>query len=118
MPEVENTEEYEDVISSYYEGRGVSSIISFKVDTKKSDEIANELAAYQNVEDISLVTGDVDLIVKARFKNYDHMKTFLTDEASHMEGVQDLTSMMIVTTYKENGKLIEAALPDEEEEQD
>ena len=116
MTEVENPEEYEDVISSYYEGRGVSSIISFKVDTKKSDEIAQKLADYQNIEDISLVTGDVDLVVKARFKNYDHMKTFLTDEASHLDGVQDLTSMMIVTTYKENGKLIEASFEDDEEE--
>ncbi len=116
MTEVENPEEYEDVISSYYEGRGVSSIISFKVDTKKSDDIANKLSEYQNIEDISLVTGDVDLVVKARFKNYDHMKTFLTDEASHLDGVQDLTSMMIVTTYKENGKLIEASFEDDEEE--
>ncbi|MFW6196368.1 MAG: Lrp/AsnC family transcriptional regulator [Thermoplasmatota archaeon] len=115
MTKVENEEEYEDVISSYYEGRGVSSIISFKVDTKKSDKIANKLAKYNNVEDISLVTGDVDLVVKARFKNYDHMKTFLTDEASHLEGVDDLTSMMIVTTYKENGKIIEASLDEEEE---
>ncbi|MFP4051830.1 MAG: Lrp/AsnC family transcriptional regulator [Thermoplasmata archaeon] len=115
MTKVENEEEYEDVISSYYEGRGVSSIISFKVDTKKSDKIANKLAEYNNIEDISLVTGDVDLVVKARFKNYDHMKTFLTDEASHLEGVDDLTSMMIVTTYKENGKIIEASLDEEEE---
>ncbi|MFW5927894.1 MAG: Lrp/AsnC family transcriptional regulator [Thermoplasmatota archaeon] len=116
MTKVENPEEYEDVISSYYEGRGVSSIISFKVDTKKSDNIAEKLSEYQNIEDISLVTGDVDLVVKARFKNYDHMKNFLTDEASHLDGVQDLTSMMIVTTYKENGKLIEASFEEDEEE--
>ncbi len=107
MPNVENEEEYEEVLSSYYEGRGVSSLISLEIDTKEVDEVAEAIAEFDNVEDALLVTGDVDLIVKARFKDYDHMKTFLTDEVSHLDGVEDFTSMMIVTTYKERGKLIE-----------
>lgn len=107
MTKVENEEEYEDVLSSYYEGRGVSSLISLEIDTKKVDEVAKALAEFDHIEDVLLVTGDVDLIVKARFKDYDHMKSFLTSEASHLEGVEDVSSMMIVTTYKERGKPIE-----------
>jgi len=113
MPNVEKEEEYEEVLSSYYEGRGVSSLISLEIDTKEVDGVANALADFDNVEDVLLVTGDVDLIVKARFKDYDHMKTFLTEEASHLEGVEDVSSMMIVTTYKERGKLIEVEAKEE-----
>lgn len=107
MTKIENEEEYEEVLSSYYEGRGVSSLISINIDTKKSDDIANKISNFQNVEDVLLVTGDVDFVIKARFQNYDHMKEFLTTEISQLEGVEDVTSMMIVTTYKERGNLIE-----------
>ncbi|MBS3816639.1 MAG: Lrp/AsnC ligand binding domain-containing protein [Candidatus Thermoplasmatota archaeon] len=114
MIKVENEEEYEEVLSSYYEGRGVSSLISLEIDTKEADGVAKDLADFDNVEDVLLVTGDVDLIVKARFKDYDHMKTFLTNEVSHFDGVEDVSSMMIVTTYKERGKLIEVEEDEEE----
>ncbi len=111
MASIEN-KDYEEVISTYYEGRGVSSLISLEIDPQESDSVAKELADYHNVEDVLLVTGDVDMIVKARFKNYDHMKSFLTEEASSLKGVENVSSMMIVTTYKERGKMIEV---DEEE---
>ncbi|MGM0510155.1 MAG: Lrp/AsnC family transcriptional regulator [Thermoplasmatota archaeon] len=106
MNEINNNEEYEEAISSYYEGRGVSSMISFKVDTKKADGIAEKLTTFDNIEDVFLLTGDIDIIVKARFKDYDHMKSFLVDEASNLDGVMDLNSMMIVTSYKERGEII------------
>jgi len=108
MAEVENEEEYEEILSNYYEDRGVSSLITIDIDTKKSDEIANELSKFKNIEDVLLVTGDIDFIVKARFRDYDHMKEFLTEEVSKLEGVEDVTSLMIVTAYKERGKFIEA----------
>ncbi len=113
MTKIENEDEYEEVLSSYYEGRGVSSLISINIDTKKSDKIANEISQFQNVEDVLLVTGEVDFVIKARFQNYDHMKKFLTKEISQLDGVDDVSSMMIVTTYKERGNLIEV---DKEEE--
>ncbi|MEF8873827.1 MAG: Lrp/AsnC ligand binding domain-containing protein [Candidatus Thermoplasmatota archaeon] len=116
MANVEN-KEYEEIISNYYEGRGVSSLISLEIDPQRSDKVAKRLADSHNVEDVLLVTGDVDMIVKARFKNYDHMKSFLTEEASSLEGVEDVSSMMIITTYKERGKLIEVEDKEEKEEE-
>ncbi|MFP4000396.1 MAG: Lrp/AsnC family transcriptional regulator [Thermoplasmata archaeon] len=108
MANVENEEEYEEILSNYYEDRGVSSLITLDIDTKKSDRIANEISKFKNVEDVLLVTGDVDFIIKARFRDYDHMKEFLTEEISNLDGVDDVTSLMIVTAYKERGRFIEA----------
>ncbi|MFW5945879.1 MAG: Lrp/AsnC family transcriptional regulator [Candidatus Natronoplasma sp.] len=108
MAKVENKEEYEEVLSNYYQDRGVSSLITLDIDTKRSDKIAAEISRLKNVEDVLLVTGDVDFIIKARFQNYDHMKEFLTKEVSNLEGVENVTSLMIVTAYKERGEFIEA----------
>ncbi len=108
MSEEKTNEEYEEVISSYYEGRGVSSIISIKVDTKQVDVVAEKLSESDNIEDVFLVTGDVDLVIKARFKDYDHMKNFLLEKTSTLSGIEDVKSMMIITTYKERFNIIDA----------
>ncbi len=108
MSEEKVNEEYEEVISSYYEGRGVSSIISIKVDTKEVDHVAETLSESDNIEDVFLVTGDVDLILKARFKDYDHMKNFLLEKSSSLDGIEDIKSMMVITTYKERFNIIDA----------
>lgn len=105
--DIEENEEYEDALSKYYEGRGVSSIIMLNVDTTKANAVAKELAEYNNLEDVFLVTGDVDMMVKARFTDYDQMKSFLLDKVSNLDGVNDIESMMIITTYKERNKKIE-----------
>ncbi len=111
----ENNEDYEEVISSYYEGRGVSSMISLKVDTMEADTIAEKLSSFDNIEDVFLVTGDVDIIVKARFKDYDHMKKFLLKKVSKLKGVENVQSQMIITTYKERNHIIEMeSVPTEE----
>ncbi len=104
----EENKEYEEAISNYYEGRGVSSIVSIKVDTKNADDIAEKLSEFENVEDLFLVTGDVDLILKARFSDYSHMKSFLVNELSNLEGIDNVKSMMIITTYKERFEIIQA----------
>lgn len=106
VDEKNNNDEYEEVISSYYEGRGVSSMISLNVDTMEADTIAEKLSGFDNIEDVFLVTGDVDIIVKARFKDYDHMKKFLLNKVSQLDGVENLQSQMIITTYKERNQII------------
>lgn len=115
--EVKENEEYDEALSKYYEGRGVSSMIMLNVDTTEADAVAKKLAGYDNLEDVFLVTGDVDMMVKARFTDYDQMKSFLLDKVSNLDGVNDIESMMIITTYKERNKKIELKEKEEKEEQ-
>jgi DNA-binding Lrp family transcriptional regulator len=78
-----------------------------RVDTKEVDAIAREIARHENVEDVYLVTGDSDIILKARFRNYNHFKEFMVAALSHIPYVKDSKTMMVVSTYKERGVLKE-----------
>ncbi len=98
--------DHEKVLSKYSKGEGVSSLISMDVEVEKSDQIAEKLSSFDNVEDVFLLTGEVDLIVKARFEDYNHMKTFLTEEIDQIDGIRDENSMMIVSAYKEKNDII------------
>lgn len=99
--------DYEKVISSYYGEERVKVIIQLKVDTKEAELIAERVAALEEIEDLFLVTGEADLMAKAVFDSYVAMKKFLVEKLSKVEGVRDTRTMMIVTAFKERGKLVE-----------
>lgn len=97
--------EYEEVISSYYGDEQVTALVTFKIDTKGSDQVAQKIAGFEHVEDVFLVTGDTDIIAKARFPNYGALKKFIVDDVADIEGVKETRTFMVVTTFKERGKV-------------
>jgi DNA-binding Lrp family transcriptional regulator len=111
--EEKDKKEYEEVISSYYGEDQVTALVTFKIDTKGSDDVAEKIASSNNIEDVFLVTGDTDIIAKARFPSYAALKKFIVDEVAEIAGVKETRTFMVVTTFKERGKLLRD--PEEEE---
>jgi len=93
----------DEVISSYYGEEQVCAIITLKVDTKEADRIAAEIAKFDVIQDVFLVTGDTDIIAKARFGNYKGLKNFVLKSLAPIPGIKDTKTLMVVTTYKEGG---------------
>lgn len=104
--EEKDKKEYEEVISSYYGDDQVTALVTFKIDTKGSDEVAEKIANSNNIEDVFLVTGDTDIIAKARFPSYAALKKFIVDEVAEINGVKETRTFMVVTTFKERGRLL------------
>jgi DNA-binding Lrp family transcriptional regulator len=101
--EEKDKKEYEEVISSYYGDEQVTALVTFKIDTKGSDQVAAKIASFDHVEDVFLVTGDTDIIAKARFPNYGALKKFIVDDVADIDGVKETRTFMVVTTFKERG---------------
>jgi len=97
--------EYDSVISDYFGDEQVSAIITMKVDTKEVDSIAEKVSGYNVVEDAFLVTGDTDIILKAKFQVYDQLKRFLVEKLGSIDGIKEIKTLMVVTTFKERGEL-------------
>jgi len=97
--------EYDSVMSTYYGNDAVPAIITLKVDTKEADKIAEKVSGHQVVEDVFLVTGDTDIIAKVKFQSYDQLKKFLINSISSIDGVKDIKTLMVVTTFKERGEI-------------
>jgi len=51
------------------------------------------------------VTGDTDIIAKVKFQSYDQLKKFLINSISSIDGVKDIKTLMVVTTFKERGEI-------------
>lgn len=103
MAEEEQKMEKDKILATYYGAEGVTALITLKVDTKNVESLAIEISKHEDVEDVFLVTGDVDIIAKAHFKNYDSCNEFILNSVRSLNGVKDTKTLMVVTTYKERG---------------
>ena len=99
--------EYDNVLSKYYGEEQVLAVITIKVDTKEADTIASEIANQPSIEDVYLVTGDTDIVVKARFASYRELKEFVTRFLPNINGIKESKTLMVVTAYKEKGVKVE-----------
>lgn len=98
---------HEDIISKYYAEETVMTIVTIKVETKDVDRIAHEISRLERIEDVYLVTGDTDIIVKARFESYNELKEFLVQNIASIEGIKDTKTLMVISVYKEKGIITE-----------
>ena len=99
--------EYDEVLTSYYRDQQVKALITLKVDTKFADDIAAKVATFDPAEDVFLVTGDIDIIVKSKFDTYNDLKKFLVSKLGPIEGVKETKTLMVVTVFKENCEIAE-----------
>ncbi len=91
------------IMDAYYDKQIVTALIGVRVDTKNIEEFAIEASEFTNVEDVFLVTGEYDVIVKVKFPSYGELKDFIVNKLSKLDGVLKTETMMVVNTYKERG---------------
>lgn len=96
------------ILSSYYGDEEVTAIITLKVETKDADAVCENVSLLKPTVDVFLVTGDTDIVVKAKFRNYTQLKRFLVEELSAVKGVKDTKTFMAVATFKEKGETVSA----------
>jgi DNA-binding Lrp family transcriptional regulator len=95
------------ILADYYGDEKVTALIMLKVDTQNVESLASEISTTKEVEDVFLVTGDIDIIVKTKFDNYDACNDFVINSIRSLTGVKDTKTLMVVTTYKEKGVMKE-----------
>ena len=84
--------------------------IGLSVDPLKMNEIAEEIAKYDEVQLVATTTGDHDIIVRVVEKNEKSLWRFLNEKIKTIEGIRsqmDVSSYIDVykTTHKVNFKL-------------
>ena len=82
----------------------VVALIALKVETSEADNVAQEAAQFQEVEDVFLVTGDTDIFLKVRFPHYEELKDFVLHRLPAVKGIRETKTLLVVTAYKEGGE--------------
>ncbi|MEM3606695.1 MAG: Lrp/AsnC family transcriptional regulator [Candidatus Bathyarchaeia archaeon] len=68
-------------------------------------EIANEISKFPEVQEVHIISGDWDLLVKARAENVDAIGKFVIDKLRTVKGIQKTLTCMVFDTVKEDPSL-------------
>ena len=76
--------------------------IGVKVDITRLEKIADEIALFDEVIYLVLLTGSYDLHVEVVCKDKDHLLNFLSNKLHAVEGVKEAETFMYLRIAKEN----------------
>jgi len=76
--------------------------IGVKADVRRLEEIADEIAKFEEVIYLVLLTGSYDLHVEVVCRDKTHLLNFLTKKLHTVEGVKEAETFMYLRIAKEN----------------
>jgi len=77
--------------------------VSYSINGEKVSqrEIAKEIAKFPEVQEVHIITGDWDLLIKIRAENVDKMGKFVIDKLRLVKGIEKTLTCMVFETVKE-----------------
>ena len=67
--------------------------------------VAEEIAKFPEVQEVHIITGDWDLLVKLRAENVDAVGKFVVDKLRLIKGLEKTLTCMVFETVKETTKI-------------
>jgi len=80
----------------------VLAYVLMMVNSGSEGEAAKKMAEYEEVESVSIVYGEYDLIAKVRVKDLDDLDDFLTNKVRSLPQILLTTTMIVSKEYKRN----------------
>ena len=82
----------------------IHSSVSYQVGSKKLSqrEIAKKVAAMPEVQDVFMVAGEWDLILKVKAESTEEIGKFIMDRLRKIEGIDKVRTSMVFDTAKES----------------
>ncbi len=116
MEELGLIKEYRAIVAPEKLGLGTAAFILASVSYRaKADEaptsqrtVAEEISKLPEVQEVHIITGDWDLLIKLRAENVDAIGKFVVDKLRLINGLEKTLTCMVFETVKETTKI---ALP-------
>ncbi|MCJ7559493.1 Lrp/AsnC family transcriptional regulator [Candidatus Bathyarchaeota archaeon] len=67
--------------------------------------VAEEIAKFPEVQEVHIITGDWDLLIKLRAENVDAIGKFVVDKLRLIKGLEKTLTCMVFETVKETTKI-------------
>jgi Lrp/AsnC family leucine-responsive transcriptional regulator len=113
MEELGIIKEYRAILTPEKLGSGTTAFILASVSYRaKADDIpisqrivAEEIARFPEVQEVHIITGDWDLLIKLRAENVDSIGKFVVDKLRLIKGLEKTLTCMVFETVKETTKI-------------
>lgn len=114
MEEMGIIKQYRAILSAEKLNLGTAAFILASVSYRAKNEeetpvsqrdVAEEIARFPEVQEVHIITGDWDLLVKLRAENVDAIGKFVVDKLRLIKGLEKTLTCMVFETVKESTSL-------------
>jgi Lrp/AsnC family leucine-responsive transcriptional regulator len=113
MEELDVIKEYKAILDSRKLDYGATAFIlaSVSYGTKSNDlqtsqrSIANEIAKFPEVQEVHIITGDWDLLIKLKGKDVETVGKIVIDKLRLVKGIEKTLTCMVFETCKETTEI-------------
>lgn len=84
-------------------GKNIAAFVFLTVDYARLKEdknsqlkLASELKKYPCVEEVAMITGDQDILLKVRVTNVEELNAFITGDLRNVEGIEKTQTLLIL----------------------
>ncbi|MEM2103951.1 MAG: Lrp/AsnC family transcriptional regulator [Candidatus Bathyarchaeia archaeon] len=114
MEQQEIIKEYKAVLDHKKLDFGVTAFIlaSFSYRTGREEEtplsqrtIANQIARFPEVQEVHIISGDWDILIKVKEKDVDAVGKFVVDKLRTVKGIEKTLTCMVFDTLKETNAI-------------
>ena len=113
MEDLEIIKDYKAVLNAQELGRGTTAFIlaSFSYTLKEGAslsqrKIAKEIAMLPEVQEVYIITGDWDILVKIKEKDVESIGKFVIDKLRFIKGIEKTLTCMVFETEKETTDIV------------
>ncbi|MFC2038567.1 Lrp/AsnC family transcriptional regulator [Chloroflexota bacterium] len=92
------------------ENEHVLALIEVRLTPEKNvgfDSVAERISRFPQTQSVYLISGTYDLFVLVSGKTNQAISDFISQNLSHIDGVQETTTQFVMKRYKEDGEIIE-----------
>jgi DNA-binding Lrp family transcriptional regulator len=113
MQELEIIKDYKAVLNAQKLDKGTTAFIlaSFSYSLKEEPslsqrKIAKEIARFPEVQEVHIITGDWDILIKIKEKDVETIGRFVIDKLRLVKGIEKTLTCMVFETDKETTDII------------
>jgi len=114
MEELGIIKEYRAILEAKKLDRGTTAFILASVSYRTKDnerlisqrDMAKEISQFQEVQEVHIITGDWDILIKVKAENVDAIGKFVIDKLRLVKGIEKTLTCMVFETQKENTDIV------------
>jgi DNA-binding Lrp family transcriptional regulator len=114
MEELGIIKEYRAILEAKKLDRGTAAFILASVSYRTKDnerlisqrDMAKEISQFQEVQEVHIITGDWDILVKVKAESVDAIGKFVIDKLRLVKGIEKTLTCMVFETQKETTDIV------------
>src|SRR5664280_1123802 len=82
-------------------GLDITTIIIIQTESEKHESVKEELSKLEEVSEVYSVSGEYDILIKVWVQNIEELNKLMNTKIRSIDGVEDLTEMIVMERVKE-----------------